>query len=317
MIARSTLIKYVSVLHISLIFTACENPFQIKDKGEYKIVFEEDLSLYSVNLDGSDLTKIHDLEATPFQISWSPDAKKILIDLYGVNYAILNADGSEYKVLNYHPALQASWLDNEEIIFSYSDTVFTLNINSEALKKISRGRTPNISPDKTKIALVQDDHELYVMDADGSNAIKLADSVSLYGLAWSPDGSEIAFQKNYSLWKISLDNKQADKLTSTELLISGNLSWSPSGSMILCSVRNDDSGYSPLLVTVNGDSYKILSEDIKVPQWLPKPGSNYIIYYSSEEKKIMRMNFDGSNAAQIASRTKPGIYSFTISPVPL
>ncbi|MFP6642604.1 MAG: protein kinase, partial [Candidatus Latescibacterota bacterium] len=54
-----------------------------------------------------------------------------------------------------------------------------------------------ISPDGSKIAFVSDrdgNHEIYVMDSDGSNQTRLTSNyASDYDPSWSPDGSKIAF----------------------------------------------------------------------------------------------------------------------------
>ena len=59
----------------------------------------------------------------------------------------------------------------------------------------ARDFAPAWSPDGTRIAFTSyrdGNHEIYVMDADGRNVIRLTNN-SGWSPAWSPDGARIAF----------------------------------------------------------------------------------------------------------------------------
>lgn len=296
-------------------FSGCENPFSSKDKDQFKIIYEDENSLHKVSLDGNDYQKIHDLDGTPFQISWSPDAQKILIDVYSTQYAILNPDGSDYKVLDHKYAFPAVWLDNETIIFSKSDSVFSLNVETEHLKVITEGIRPSLSPDRTKIAYIKNEHELYISNSDGTHPQKIIDSLYMgSSVAWSPDKKQIAFIRDRSLWKVSLENKEEVKLSPENYWVLGNSSWSPDGTMILGILRKENAIDLPFIIDQKGDSFTLLSEDVKAPQWLPKKNSNTIVYTSATEKRIMKMKANGTGAESIVSIESGGFYLCALSP---
>ncbi|MGE5138028.1 MAG: hypothetical protein ACM3JD_01090, partial [Rudaea sp.] len=85
--------------------------------------------------------------------------------------------------------------------------IWTVNRDGTALRPITQGpndRDPRWSPDGTKIVFERGDRvdpargvvtsgQVWVMDADGANPVKLADG---YDPAWSPEGKRIAFATN-------------------------------------------------------------------------------------------------------------------------
>jgi WD40-like Beta Propeller Repeat len=141
--------------------------------GNGKIVFENGGNLFTINPDGTgqtQLTSTGDARGP----KWSPDGTKIAFyRLIGDNWDIwvMNADGSGFTQLTTDPA---------------SDIA------------------PAWSPDGTSIAFetLRDDtnpfcpcnSEIYRMDADGSNQVRLTNSTATdRSPDWSPDGTRIAF----------------------------------------------------------------------------------------------------------------------------
>src|SRR5262249_10807434 len=95
-----------------------------------------------------------------------------------------------------------------------------------------------VSPDGTRVAFVRD-ARLWLMGRDGGGQHQLVDvavadghagfDVRQVALAWSPDGSRIAFTGGsaHSLWVVDADGGGLHELTSFE---SGRARWSPDGS---------------------------------------------------------------------------------------
>jgi Tol biopolymer transport system component len=104
---------------------------------------------------------------------------------------------------------------------------------------------PTWSPDGSKIAFIGSTYSgshLYVMDADGSNIVQLAElggavlSGSFPGPTWSPDGERIAYTTDITFWQemwlINMDGSGAKRLIDDETQRQSNPIWSPDGKLI-------------------------------------------------------------------------------------
>ncbi|HEX6579330.1 MAG TPA: hypothetical protein VF195_00415 [Actinomycetota bacterium] len=104
---------------------------------------------------------------------------------------------------------------------------------------------PVWSPDGRRIVYSSDDNgmpQLFVMDADGSNARQLSDVWGEYP-AWSPDGSRIAFASSmggstpfgdpdYDVFVMNADGSGETNLTTAPDSSEGYPTWSPDGEWI-------------------------------------------------------------------------------------
>ena len=73
--------------------------------------------------------------------------------------------------------------------------------------------------------------EIYVMDSDGGNQVRLTyDPASDYQPAWSPDSTRIAFNRNHHIYVMDSDGRNLIELTGA----SGGSqpAWSPDGAKI-------------------------------------------------------------------------------------
>jgi Tol biopolymer transport system component len=120
------------------------------------------------------------------------------------------------------------------------------------------GTTPSEgrwSPDGERIAFSSDtnavlccDHDIYVMNKDGSGLTQLTtDPAHEAGPAWSPDGSRLAFTRDvgsgndFEIFVMNADGSDIQQLTDDPGLSSFDPSWSPDGSMIVFG-RTDNPG---------------------------------------------------------------------------
>ena len=187
-----------------------------------KIVYENERgqSIGVMNADGSDITVLISI-ANWWQDytrpAWSPDGQRIALASYdgdlnsyecGDIY-VMNADGTDLKRLTSHHGCEdyPSWSpDGRKIIYSRwiaddaSGQIRLMDANgtndvvlaqsSEALNG------PKFSPDGNRIVYYfrpggpGNPGEIYVMNADGSNPVRLGQGAYP---TWSPDGRRIAF----------------------------------------------------------------------------------------------------------------------------
>ncbi len=172
---------------------------------------------------------------------------------------------------------------------------------------------PASSPDGSKIAFVRDNStagtSILVMNSDGSAQTTLVTSSATneYGqLAWSPDGTKIAFHSkasgNFNIYVMDSNGTNITALTSD----AGSdkcPAWSPDGSKIAFQT-NRDGKYQIYVMASNGSAQTRLTNSGSVdenPSWSPDgtkiafdsdyPG-NYDIY---------TINSDGSERTQITT----------------
>ncbi|HEY3214400.1 MAG TPA: hypothetical protein VGL16_14490 [Actinomycetota bacterium] len=157
---------------------------------------DDDSEIFVMNADGTGLTQLTDNDATDDLVEWRPSTDELSfrsnrdgpLTLY-----IMNADGSDQgRLLDFPSADRHEW-----------------------------------SPDGSRLAFVgsdgkddgdgcHEDHELYVMNANGSGLLRLTDDEYYeQDPTWSPDGSQIAFsasnQSDYA-WDVFVVNADGTNL---------------------------------------------------------------------------------------------------------
>ena len=169
----------------------------------------------------------------------------------------------------------------------------------------------HFSPDGSMIAY-QRDHDLFVMDADGSDQTRIASRLDeLPGYAdfsWSPDGSRIVFATGGrrgigGLFTVHPDGTGLEPLGTGALEGAAHPSWSPDGSTIAFSgYRPRSAGENVFVMDLDGGAPIQVAKGHS-PTWSPD-GSQIAV---DQNGSILVISQDGSQKASL-----PGCASFGI-----
>ncbi|MFA5014963.1 MAG: M56 family metallopeptidase [Actinomycetota bacterium] len=144
--------------------------------------------------------------------------------------------------------------------------------------------------------------EIYVMDSDGKNQVRLTDNDSSdVNPCWSPDGSKIAFESdrdgNWEIYVMDSDGKNQVRLTDNDSEDAYPF-WSPDGSKIAFE-SDRDGNWEIYIMDSDGKNQVVLTTGKNsmdgFPSWCPD-GS--MITYSSDRDgnwEIYVMDSDGKN----------------------
>lgn len=199
--------------------------------------------LYLMNADGTEQRRLtHTPEEDESSPAFFPDGERIVYvsGLVGDYSAIhvMDADGSDRKEIA-GGSFPSPSPDGERIVYTaytaHSRTPYIAVMNAdgsnqrrlggslaERLTGKADGEEPAWSPDGEKVAFMSanDDEDIYVMDADGSNRTRLTDDVpgnDHWPPTWSPDGARIAFTSDGPrgswIYAMNADGSGLTKLT--------------------------------------------------------------------------------------------------------
>jgi Tol biopolymer transport system component len=221
-----------------------------------KIVFSSNRDgneeIYTMNPDGSNVTRLTNNSANDQYPSWSADGTKIVFDSNrdgNFEIYVMDADGSNQTRLTSNSSLDAipSWSPGGNKILFYSnrdgnDEIYVMNSDGTSQTNCTNNSASDVqavwSPDGTKIAFESTrsgSAQVFTMNANCSNVTQRTSSGSNGGADWSPDGSQIAFHSNrdanYEVYKMNADGTSQTRLT-TDGAAEDSPVWSPDGTQI-------------------------------------------------------------------------------------
>ena len=176
-----------------------------------------------------------------------------------------------------------------------------------SLLAVSSGHLTNLSTDPSagtdstggRIAFTSNregNHEIYVMNADGSDVTRLTDTPANEGFpTWSPDGQRIAFQSRRGIYVMDADGSNVTHLTTA----GGTPAWSPDGRRIAFQRDNE-------IHVMNADGTGVTNLGTNVgtaspPAWSPDGRRIAFESHRNGTWGIYVIDADGSNVAHLAA----------------
>ena len=240
--------------------------------------------IYSMNPDGTGVTRLTRLPGDDIEPALSPDGKRVLFaatrdDERGEIY-VMNADGTGVTRLTYSPGFDLSpvWSkDGKQIAF-----------------ESSRDAVNPFDPDGT---------DVYVMNADGTQVTRVTDGPGYDGQpSWSADGKQIAFESDratattFDVYVVTVGDRRVARVTYLDMFDGAHPSWSPGGKQITFS-------YNTEVFVVNADGTQLTQlttggPDV-APSWMD--GGKKIVFASLRDANydIYVMNANGTGVTRL------------------
>jgi len=168
---------------------------------------------------------------------------------------------------------------------------------------------PHWSPDGERIAFHSHQSSnvwsIYTIGVQGGDVQRLThEDARDAGPVWSPDGTQIGFDRDFDLWIMNADGSNPRQITD-DPGIDGHADWSPDGSQI--ALTSERHGNPEIYVmSVDGSDLRRLTHD-DAGDWWPNwsPDGTQIAFKSDRDGdfEIYVINVDGTNLRQLTDNT--------------
>jgi TolB protein len=244
-----------------------------------RIAFDNFEDVWTINADGTDLTRLTHSPWPEFQPSWSPDGRFIAYRSEPNEHPelwVMNADGTGQHRLTRDGGFP-DW-SPDGIAYapgggpSGNSWIAIMNADGsgQRVPHTDYGELPSWSPDGTRIAFsnnLSGEALMYIVDVDGSRVVDLSGVGEGNQVAWSPDGRSILFASdrdhsdNYrDIYVMRPDGSGVRRLTHQDPGAE-TPAWSPDGRYIVFAapgglgvMRADGSGVTLLPIEGVGEA---------------------------------------------------------------
>ena len=274
---------------ITPIPVVCSEPIPGTCSSPAELAFTRlsDRQIYRVRADGSGLRRLT-TDGENRSPAWSPDGRRIafvrrsgpaidggdvwLMDADGSNLAQLTRDGG-YNSVTWSPDGARLAVSDNGIYYS---SVWVIGANGGARTLVATDAAdPAWSPDGQRIAFVRvsgDDCCLavWVTNADGTDARPLTapDGSIFWGIAWSPDGSSVAYSDARRLRLVNVDGSDNREVASSVEMQGAD--WSPDGKWLAVMLPSSEPWVPAIAyVPVEGGLPRIVVSYGFDPTWRP------------------------------------------------